>query len=139
MKLSETANEVMALANAIQEYWNTELPKRHPNYPLVRPGDEDGPPPPQQKELEHLLASLPEDVLYQLAFLVYLGKGYFVAKDLASHYEEVKQRVGTPEEAVSELADTASLGDSLEFGLEKLKRQSIDVDHLTFALASSGS
>jgi hypothetical protein len=38
MKLSETARDVIALADAIRDYWAAELPKRHPNYPLVNPG-----------------------------------------------------------------------------------------------------
>jgi len=37
LKLSEVANKVINLAGKIREYYATELPKQHPNYPLVDP------------------------------------------------------------------------------------------------------
>ena len=33
MKFSETLDAVIALAETIRDYWNVELPKRHPDYP----------------------------------------------------------------------------------------------------------
>ena len=33
MKFSETLDTVIALAETIRDYWNVELPKRHPDYP----------------------------------------------------------------------------------------------------------
>ena len=84
MKLSETVNEVIALAEAIRTYWDAELPKRHPDYPWVHPGEDDGPPPPEQKKLEDLLASLPEDVVYKLALLMFVGPRGLGGDDLRS-------------------------------------------------------
>jgi len=55
MKLSETANEVIAFAEAVRNYWDTELPKRHPDYPFVHPGEDSGPPPPEEKKLQEAL------------------------------------------------------------------------------------
>ncbi len=52
MKLSETVSEVIALAEAIRNYWDAELPKRHPDYPFVHPGEDDGPPPPEEQKLK---------------------------------------------------------------------------------------
>ena len=49
MKLSETVKEVIALAEVIRNYWDTELPKRHPDYPFVHPGEDSGPPPPEEE------------------------------------------------------------------------------------------
>jgi hypothetical protein len=59
MKLSDTARKVIALAEAIHDYWEAELPKRYPDYPYVHEGEEDGPPPPEEKKLKRLLARLP--------------------------------------------------------------------------------
>jgi hypothetical protein len=63
MKLAETTEEVIALAQAVRDYWNAELPRRHPNYPIINPGEDSGPPPPEEKKLRNLLARLPEDVI----------------------------------------------------------------------------
>jgi hypothetical protein len=49
MMFSQTAAEVIGLATAIRGYWNTELPKRHPNYPVVSLGEDSGPPPPPEE------------------------------------------------------------------------------------------
>ena len=38
MDLSKIAEEVISLSEAIEAYWDTELPKRHPNYPFIRAG-----------------------------------------------------------------------------------------------------
>src|SRR5438094_974080 len=62
MKLSEVAEQVIRLGRAANDYWETELPKRHPDYPLVRPGEDSGPPPPEEAELRTLLNKLPEDM-----------------------------------------------------------------------------
>src|SRR5208283_1381136 len=113
MKFSETATEVIALATAIRNYWDTELPKRHPNYPVVSPGEDSGPPPPEQQTLRNLLASLPEDDIYKLALLMYLGRGDFGAEDLAGHYETLKKRFATPDWAVAQLLGKAPLADYL--------------------------
>ena len=66
MKLSEAAERVIGLAKVIREYWETELPKRHPGYPVMNPGEQPLPPPPEEKKLAKLFASLPEDMVYQI-------------------------------------------------------------------------
>lgn len=139
MKLSDTAKEVIALAEAIRNYWDTELPKRHPDYPFVHPGEDDGPPPPEEKQLEDLLTRLPEDDLYKLALLMYLGRGDFGTDDLADHYQAVKETLGQPDCAVAHLMEMASLESYLMDGLAELKKNGIDVDQLTFTPVPSGS
>lgn len=139
MKLSETAKEVITLAAAIRNYWDTELPKRHPNYPVVSPGEDSGPPPPEKKKLRDLLASLPEDVIYTLVLLMYLGRGDFGTDDLAKHYETVKQKFAKPDWAASQLMGKAPLADYLSDGMAELKKSGIDVDDLTFASVNAGS
>ena len=130
MKLSEVAKRVITLAEAIRNYWAHELPKRHPDYPIVHPGEESGPPPPEQKKLQELLAKQPEDIIYQLALLMYLGRGDFDATGLAAHYKALKEAFGKPERAAAQMMEKASLADYLSDGLEELKKKDIDPDRL---------
>src|SRR5256885_406883 len=117
MKLSETANEVIALAEAIRNYWDTELPKRHPDYPFVHPGEDSGPPPPEERKLKDLLARLPEDVLYKLALIMYLGRGDFGTDDLPGRYQAVKEELGKADSAASQLGTKVALAENLTDGL----------------------
>jgi hypothetical protein len=103
MKLSEAAKEVIALAEAIGRYWDAELPKRHPDYPFVRAGEDSGPPPPEEKQLKELLARLPADIVYQLALLMYLGRGDFGTDDLPGHYKAITETFPKPARATSQM------------------------------------
>lgn len=131
MKLSETATKVIALAEAIRNYWDTELPKRHPDYPFVHPGEDSGPPPPEEKKLKALLARLPGDMVYKLALIMHLGRGEFGTDNLASHYQVLKRTYGKPGSAAAQLAEKASLAEDLTDGLAELKKAGIDMDELT--------
>ncbi|HEX4069673.1 MAG TPA: DUF3775 domain-containing protein [Planctomycetaceae bacterium] len=135
MKLSKTAEKVINLARQVQDYWNTELPKRHPNYPFISPEEESAPPPPEQAKLIKLLASLPKEDIQGLVFLMFLGRGDFGTDDLATHYAAVKERVSKPVLAVSQMVGKVPLADYLEDGIGELKRVGIDVDNLAFTSA----
>jgi hypothetical protein len=130
MKLSEIINDVITLVRKIRAYWARELPQRHPNYPLVNPGENSGPPPPEQKQLEDLLAGLPEDAIFQLALVKDLAWGNFTVDDLPKRYHKVKERYETPESAAFLLANNAGLADDLTDGLAELEKQGMDVDDL---------
>jgi hypothetical protein len=130
MKLSEAAKRVIALAEAIRTYWDEELPKRHPHYPIVHLDEKSGPPPPEEKELQKFYATLPEDLIYKLVLIMYLGRGDFDTRDLAGHYEALKQTFGKPEWAANQMMDRAPLADYLSEGLAKLKESGIDVDRM---------
>ena len=80
MNLSESANKVIRLASRVRDYYAAELPKRHPHYPLVGPDEESAPPPPEETELRDFLASLPDETIYQLTLLMYLGREDFARK-----------------------------------------------------------
>jgi hypothetical protein len=139
MELSKIAREVISLSEEIQAYWDTELPKRHRDYPIVRPGEDSGPPPPAEKRLRDLLASLPNDAIYTLALVMYVGRGDFGTDDLAAHYKELKKMIGRSTLAVSrQMIEKASLADHLRDGLAELKKSGIDVDHLTETSVLSG-
>src|SRR5262249_37871037 len=96
MKLSDIVAKVSSLNEAISDYWEAELPKRHPNYPLDNPGEEDGPPPPEEEELEEFLRSLPEDKIYQLLLVLYIGRRAFDTSDLPGKYQALKERYDDP-------------------------------------------
>ena len=137
MKFSETLDTVIALAETIRDYWNIELPKRHPDYPWVHPGEDSGSPPPEEKILTEFLLGLPEEDIYKIALVLSVGRWQFGTDDLASHYEEMKERFGNPDEAVALLVSKASLADCLEAGLAELKKDRIDVDQPSFLSVNS--
>jgi len=136
MAFSDILKEVMALSDAAAAYWAEELPKRHPNYPIVRPGEDDGPPPEAEKQLERLLRSLPAETIYKLALIMYLGRGTLKADDLVRGYQEIKDRFEQPEMATKRMLDTPPLAEDLAEGLEKLKRNHIDVNTLLESVTS---
>jgi len=129
MKLSEAVQKVISLAKGIREYWESELPKRHPDYPIMNPGEPLAPPPPEEKKLAKLFASLPEDMVYQIGLLMYLGRGDFDVRELADCYKALIESTDATALA-SQLADKAPLADYLQDGLAELKKHSIDVDSL---------
>ena len=131
MKLSEAANRVIDLAGKVREYYETELRKRYPNYPLVGLDEETVPPPPQEKELSDFLATLSDEIIYQLMLIVHLVRGRCSVDDLGAHYESLKDTVGDPEEAAEEMMwFKASLADELSDGLEELREHKINVDKM---------
>jgi hypothetical protein len=129
-KLSDVAAQVIDLARARRDYWDDELPKRHPDYPLIHPSEDSGPPPPQEAQLEELLAGLPEDMIYKLILIMYLGRGDFAAQDLDHNYKQIKETFGKPSYASSQIIDTVPLADYLADGLAALREQGIGVDSL---------
>jgi hypothetical protein len=136
MRLSETAQEIIKLAAEVRSYWSRELPKRHPHFPMVSPGEDSGPPPPEKQRLRELLLNLPPDAIYQLALIMYLGRGDFDATDLAQEYDNVRSTFAKPSWAATQMLEKAPLADYLSDGLTKLHDKGFDVDHLPLAKAS---
>jgi uncharacterized protein DUF3775 len=130
LKLSEAVEKVIALAKVIREYWETELPKRHPDYPVMNPGEQPLPPPPEEKKLAKLFASLPEDVVYQIGLLTYLGRGDFDVREIADYYKTLHENFDSATALASQLTDKAPLADYLQDGLAELRKHNIDVDRL---------
>jgi len=130
MKLSEEVEKVIDLAKVIREYWERELPKRHPDYPVMNPGERPLAPPPQEKKLATLFAKLPDDMVYQIGLLMDLGRGYFNVNELAQHYRSLKDDFDSPEALAALLTGKVTLADYLQDGLAELKKHHIDVDSL---------
>ena len=132
MTFSEAAAEVIRLADARRAYWNTELPKYHPDYPLVRAKDRRPPPPPEDGQLRLLLTTLPADVVYKLILTMYLGRGDFGTPELAEEYAEMKRAFPEPRIAASQMSGKVPLGDYLRDGLVRLGKAGIDLDATSF-------
>ena len=130
MKLSEIAHKVIDLAGKVHDYYETELPKRHPNYPLVGPDDVTAPPPAEESELRDFLSTLPNEQIYQLRSIMYLGREDFGTNDLAGDYETLAGTSDDPAYAASEMMHKATLAEYLSDGLEELRKQRIDVDKM---------
>jgi hypothetical protein len=130
MKLSQAAKKTISLAAKIHAYYETELPKWFPQYPIITSEEEGPPPPPEEKALRKFLLELPADLLYQLILIIYLGREEFGVDRLADTYAALKQSTAEPKWAVTEMVETASLADYLSDGLERLQAHGIDVDHL---------
>jgi len=131
MKLSESTNRVIDLGRKVREYYDAELPKRYPNYPLVGAEDVTAPPPPEEKEMSDFLATLPEDMIYQLRLIMLLGRGEFGTDDLAAYYEDFKGTYGDPEHVASQMmSDKAIIAGELSDGLVELRKHEISLDKL---------
>jgi hypothetical protein len=128
MKFSDAAAEVVRLANARRAFWESELPKHHPDYPLVRPSERRAPPPPEDARLRSLLATLPEEVVYKLILTMYLGRGDFGTTGLDHEYAELKKTFPQARIAASQMGGKVPLGDYLRDGLAKLERAGVDLD-----------
>lgn len=134
MTLSQTINKVIELGRDVREYYETELPKYHREYPLILEGEDEPPSPPSEVELQAFFESLPEDMLYQVLLIMHLGREDFGVDDLAEQFQEWKSS-GTREYAMPQLMGYAPLADELEDGLGVLGKHNIHVDKILWKRA----
>ena len=127
MQFSEVVKRVIALATPINEYWERELPKRHPKYPLVDPAVPDPPPPPEEAELRHLLASLPIEEVYKLLALADVGRGV-PAHAFDKRWHTYIKDAPELQWAIEYQVETAPLAEYLLEGRDALKKAGIDLD-----------
>jgi Protein of unknown function (DUF3775) len=130
MQLSQVLEQVIQLAGASRDYWAAELPKRHPTYPIVPAGEDSGPAPREEAQLQSLLEKLPEDLIYQLVLIMYLGRGDFSVHELEGNFKYLKDTFAKPEWAISQMLSKAPLADYLADGLAELQKHGLDVDAL---------
>ena len=135
MRLSDAIRRVIDLAAAIRDYWDTELPKRHPHYPLIRAGEDSGPPPPQEDELRAFLRALPPDDLYAIMAIMYLGRGDYNAVGVAEERRRLMNTFPDPDYASRFMMSKGPLAEYLQDGLATLAADGIDVDTLHLAPA----
>ena len=103
MKLSEVVREIICLGDASRAYWDRELPKHHPHYPVILAEERSAPPPPEDAQIQALLKSLPEDQLYAVALLTYVGRGDFRADRLIPAYRTIKETLPSKELAIAQI------------------------------------
>ena len=133
MKLSEAVREVIRLGDASRAYWDRELPKHHPRYPIIRAGEDSAPPPPEDAQIQALLRSLPEDQLYALILLMYVGRGDFSADDLLPAYQTMKETFPSKDLAIAHMTGQKTLAEYLTDAMEEIQKRNIDLDSLKFA------
>ena len=130
MDMKKTVERVIELSRSVKEYWDRELPKRHPNYPWVNPGEDSGPPPPEAKELETLLFQLSPEEVFRLILVRNLGRRDFDTENLLDQYDQIKEYIGNPVRAVYQMVRNPTLPDDLEDGMSRLTKAGIDVSQL---------
>src|SRR5438876_11190082 len=113
MKLSEVVREVIRLGDASCAYWDRELPKHHPHYPVIRAGEDSGPPPPEDAQILTLLKNLPENQLYALILLAYVGRGDFSADNLLPAYQNIRETFPSRDLTIAQLTGTKTLAEYL--------------------------
>ncbi len=127
MKFSEVVKRVIDLATPINEYWERELRKRHPKYPLVDPAVPDPPPPPQEEELRQFLRSLPAEEVHKLVEIYHLGRGDFNAADFPGAVRRGAKSGPVPDHLIEEMA-SGSLNEFFVNGVHELRLAGVDVD-----------
>lgn len=137
MRLSEIVKELIRLGNASHAYWDRELPKYHPHYPLVRDGEQEVPPSPEDDQMLALLTGLSEDQLYAIALLAYIGRGDFTADNLPRAHQSVKEWFPNKDVAIDQLTASKALDDYLTDAMEELEKRHIDLDGIDFVNALS--
>ena len=133
MKLSEAVREVIRLGDASRAYWDRELSKYHPHYPLIRAEEDSAPPPPEDAQIQSLLKSLPEDQLYAIILLTYVGRGDFSADDLLPAYQTMKETFPSKDRAIAQMSGKTTLAEYLTDAMEEIRRRHIDLDSFKFA------
>ncbi|CAN5451297.1 hypothetical protein BH10PLA2_BH10PLA2_03800 [soil metagenome] len=130
MKLSDAVRDIIRLGDASRIYWDMELRKHHPRYPIVLPGEEPVPPPPESVEIRAILNSLSEEQLYVLLLLTYVGQGTYRADDLSISYQAVKEAFPYRALAIDQMMDNIGIAEDLEDASEELRKQHIQIDSL---------
>ncbi len=133
MKLSDVVREAIRLGDASRAYFDRELPKHHPHYPVIRAGEDSAPPSPEDAQIQALLESLPEDQLYALVLLTYVGRGDFSAASLLPAYQDLKETFPNRGLAIAQLTGNKTLADYLRDAMEEIQKRHIDLDTLSFA------
>jgi hypothetical protein len=139
MKLSDVVQEVIRLGDASRAYWDKELPKHHPHYPVIRPGETSAAPPPEDAQIQALLKKLPEEQLYALILLTYVGRGDYNADHLLPAYQDVKETFPSPDLAIAQVTGEKTVAEYLTDALEEIQKRHIDLDNLTFASTAAAS
>jgi hypothetical protein len=106
---------------------------------VIRPGEDSGPPPPEDAQIQALLKSLPEDQLYTLLLLMYVGRGDFRSDDLMAANQTLKETFSSKDLAIAEMTEQSALAEYLTDAMEGIQKRHIDPDSLKFASTAAVS
>lgn len=121
MMFDDLLARVIAYAHEIRAAMEKQGRERLRSYPLVYSDEDPGPPPPQQAELEKLLAAQPMERLCALHALERVGRRImFKAEDLPTLHEEARAELEHAHDAPILLAASTMLGIHIEDAMEKL-------------------
>jgi hypothetical protein len=115
------------------------LPKHHPHYPVILAEERPAPPPPEDAQIEALLKGLPEDQLYAVALLTYVGRGDFTADHLIPAYQTIKEILSGRELAIAQITGQKALGEYLADATAEIQKRHINLDSLKFPSAAAVS
>src|SRR5262249_6126017 len=101
-------------------------------YPMIRAGEEPVPPPPEESQIQSLLKGLPEDQLYALILLTYVGRGDFRADDLPPAYQAMKETFPSKDLAIAQMTGETALAEYLTDAMEEIQKRHIDLDRIKF-------
>lgn len=138
MTRKELIQELIRLGELSRAYWDTELPRRHPKYPIVQQGEDSGPPAPADRQIHDLLDALNERDLYILLTLVYLGRGDFDLKHLRSAFRKMKDSFPDRELAIDQITSKTVLSEYLMDAMQEIRDSDIDVDSQSFETSVVG-
>lgn len=138
MTRSETLKELIRLGERSRAYWDRELPKRHPRWPVVQSGEESGPSPPEDAEIAKILAALPEEDLFILCLLMYVGRGDFDMDHLKAAYQSIRNTFPSRELAIDQLLGKRALSEYLTDAWDEVQKRHINVDSPSFVTAAAG-
>jgi hypothetical protein len=139
MKLSEAVRDIIRLGDASRAYWDRELRRHHPHYPMIHPGEDEPPPPPEDAQIQAVLNSLSEDQLYSLILLMYVGRGNYRTDQLPSAYQAMKESFPSKELIIGRMTGDTWLAADLADAMEQIKKHHIDPDNLKLTGAVSVS
>jgi hypothetical protein len=103
MKLSAVVQKVIRLGDASRAYWDRELPRHHPHYPVIGAGEKSAPAPSEDVKIKALLTRLPESQMYTLMLLAYVGRGDFRLGNLLPARQRIRQTFPTRDLAIAQL------------------------------------
>lgn len=135
MRLTEAAQRLVTFAEALRARRADELSKRHPRYPLVGTSDLADPTLDEKKRLKEFLATLPDDQVFALAAMMYIGRGDFGTAGFPHSMDEMRKTFDTPVRAAAQMAEKAPLADYLSDGIAALADAGINIDGLIDAEA----
>lgn len=136
MNRSEALKELIRLGEGSRAYWDREFPKRHPKWPLVQTGEDSGPPPPEDAEILNLLRSLPEEDLFLLCLLMYVGRGDFDIDHLKPGYRSVREELPSRELVIDQMLGKRALSEYLTDAWDEVQKRKIDLDSPSFAMST---